>query len=132
MYICTIYLTTSVDGAFLHRYVLFSIGNIKPLLANAFPDCWDDETVCNPTWIAALDYLEISGIIVGQIVVGVLGDWLGRRYGLIQDALIMFGGLLMLTSAWGLTMSKSNSEAPLFLASSLQAEVVMEIDQPVR
>ena len=90
------------------RYVLFSIGNIKPLLEHAFPECWEDKTICNPTWIAALDYLEICGIIVGQMFVGVIGDWLGRRFGLIQDALIMFGGLLMLTAAWGVTMSESN------------------------
>lgn len=31
--------------------------------------------VCNPQWISAVDYLEICGIIVGQILVGILGDW---------------------------------------------------------
>lgn len=36
-------------------------------------------------------------------MVGIVGDWLGRRWGLIQDAVIMFVGLLMLTAAWGLT-----------------------------
>jgi len=43
------------------------------------------------------------GIIIGQILVGIVGDWLGRRWGLIQDAVIMFVGLLMLTAAWGVT-----------------------------
>jgi hypothetical protein len=32
---------------------------------------------------------------------------MGRRFGLIQDATIMFLGLLMLTAAWGVTLSKS-------------------------
>jgi Sugar (and other) transporter len=32
-----------------------------------------------------------------------LGDWVGRRWGLIQDATIMFLGLVMLTAAWGVT-----------------------------
>ena len=32
---------------------------------------------------------------------------MGRRFGLIQDATIMFIGLLMLTAAWGVTLSKS-------------------------
>tara|TARA_R110002003_G_scaffold126_6_gene11481 strand:- start:3023 stop:4609 length:1587 start_codon:yes stop_codon:yes gene_type:complete len=41
----------------------------------------------------------------GQILVGILGDWLGRRHGLIQDAVIMFVGLLMLTAAWGVTQN---------------------------
>lgn len=85
--------------------MLFSIGNVKPLLQAGFPGCWKKYTVCNKTWTQAIDYLEICGIIVGQILVGVLGDWLGRRWGLIQDATIMFIGLLMLTAAWGVTLN---------------------------
>lgn len=57
------------------RYVLFSIGNVKPMFQAAFPACWKKNDICNPTWIAAIDYLEICGIIVGQILVGILGDW---------------------------------------------------------
>lgn len=90
-------------GLLLEGYVLFSIGNVKPLFQNAFKACWKTFAICSETWIAAIDYLEICGIIVGQIIVGVLGDWLGRRWGLIQDAVIMFVGLVMLTAAWGLT-----------------------------
>lgn len=89
-------------GLGLEGYVLFSIGNLKPLFQAGFPDCWKGKT-CNQTWIYAVDYLEICGIIVGQILVGVLGDWLGRRWGLIQDACIMFTGLIMLTASWGVT-----------------------------
>jgi MFS family permease len=87
--------------------VLFSIGNVKPLFQAAFPGCWNNKTkgLCNKTWIQAVDYLEICGIIVGQILVGILGDWLGRRWGLIQDAVIMFVGLLMLTASWGTTLN---------------------------
>ena len=92
-------------------YVLFSIGNVKPLLEAAFPSCWADEAICSATWIAAIDYLEVVGIIVGQILVGILGDWLGRRWGLLQDAIIMFIGLIMLTAGWGVTISM----VPLYL-----------------
>lgn len=88
------------------RYVLFSIGNVTPLLEAAFPECWDDETVCQAVWIQSITYLEVSGIIIGQILVGILGDWLGRRWGLIQDAVIMFIGLVMLSASWGVTLSK--------------------------
>lgn len=56
-------------------YVLFSIGNLKPLFEATFSDCWKKKATCNATWIAAVEYLEICGIIVGQILVGVLGDW---------------------------------------------------------
>lgn len=89
--------------------MLFSIGNVKPLLAAAFPTCWGSHTVCNETWLQSIEYLEIIGIIVGQILVGIVGDWMGRRFGLIQDATIMFIGLLMLTAAWGVTLSKSTA-----------------------
>ncbi|KAF5019884.1 hypothetical protein F66182_8088 [Fusarium sp. NRRL 66182] len=92
-------------GLGLEGYVLFSIGNLEPLFKAAWPDCWGKEaTTCSHNWIAAVTYLEIIGIMVGQAVVGVMGDWVGRRWGLIQDAAIMFVGLLMLTASWGLTL----------------------------
>ena len=90
-------------GLGLEGYVLFSIGNLKPLFEKSFPDCWDDHTTCSKTWTSAVEYLEICGIIVGQILVGIIGDWVGRRWGLIQDASIMFIGLVMLVAAWGVT-----------------------------
>lgn len=55
--------------------MLFSISNVSSLFKASFPGCWDDNTICNPNWIAAVSYLEVTGIIVGQILVGVLGDW---------------------------------------------------------
>ena len=57
------------------RYVLFSIGNLKPLFQAGFPGVWKSEKSSDKTWVAAVEYLEICGIIVGQILVGVLGDW---------------------------------------------------------
>ncbi|KAJ5242865.1 uncharacterized protein N7469_001192 [Penicillium citrinum] len=92
-------------GLGLEGYVLFSIGNIKPLFQKTFPSCWKDHQICDKQWLNAVDYLEIIGIIVGQILVGFVGDWIGRRWGLIQDATIMFVGLLMLTAAWGVTQN---------------------------
>ncbi|KAL3435937.1 major facilitator superfamily domain-containing protein [Aspergillus tetrazonus] len=96
-------------GLGLEGYVLFSIGNLKPLFQAAFASCWDHdyegEHICNAQWLNAIEYLEICGIIVGQILVGIVGDWLGRRWGLIQDAAIMLLGLVMLTAAWGVTQN---------------------------
>ncbi|KAH6961547.1 major facilitator superfamily domain-containing protein [Fusarium avenaceum] len=92
-------------GLGLEGYVLFSIGNLEPLFKAVWPDCWGKgSTTCSHNWIASVTYLEIIGIMVGQAVVGVMGDWVGRRWGLIQDAAIMFIGLLMLTASWGLTL----------------------------
>jgi hypothetical protein len=68
---------------------LFSIGNLSALYKAVWPQCWSTHEVCNANWIAAVDYLQIIGIIVGQIMVGFEGDWIGRKFGLVQDALIM-------------------------------------------
>ena len=67
----------TTDTSFLFSYVLFSIGNVKPLFQNtaAFHDCWKTGKTCNKQWVNAVDYLEIVGIVLGQILVGVLGDW---------------------------------------------------------
>ena len=85
--------------------MLFSIGNNTSLFSAAFPHCWDKFEVCDKQLTYAVIYMEIIGIIMGQIAVGIIGDWIGRRWGLIQDATIMFLGLVMLTASWGVTLS---------------------------
>ncbi|KAL3418655.1 inorganic phosphate transporter 1-6 [Phlyctema vagabunda] len=91
-------------GLGLEGYVLFSIGNLTPLFDAVWPQCWKTFEVCAENWISAVTYLEVIGIIVGQILVGLLGDGIGRRWGLIQDAIIMFLGLCMLVASWGLNL----------------------------
>jgi len=68
---------------------LFSIGNLSSLYSAVWPECWSTHEVCDKNWISAVTYLQIIGIIVGQVLVGFEGDWVGRRFGLVQDALIM-------------------------------------------
>ncbi|KAI1168760.1 major facilitator superfamily domain-containing protein [Nemania serpens] len=91
-------------GLLLEGYVLFSIGNLQPLFADVWGSCWGTHTVCDKNWVASVTYLEIIGIMFGQTGVGIIGDWIGRRFGLIQDAVIMFLGLLLLTGSWGVTL----------------------------
>ncbi|WRT65322.1 uncharacterized protein IL334_002265 [Kwoniella shivajii] len=91
-------------GLFTEGYALFSIGNLSALYRAVWPACWSTHQVCDSNWIAAVDYLQIIGIILGQILVGIEGDWIGRRFGLVQDALIMTVGLVMLTASWGTTL----------------------------
>lgn len=55
--------------------MLFSIGNLTPLFEAVWSTCWKTHEVCSANWVAAVQYLEIIGIIVGQMLVGVLGDW---------------------------------------------------------
>lgn len=81
-------------GLFTEGSTLFSIGNLKPLFQAVWPACWDTGVVCQTGWVNAIEYLEILGIIVGQILVGFEGDWVGRKFGLVQDALIMTLGLV--------------------------------------
>jgi len=91
-------------GLFVEGYVLFSVGNLTSLFEAVWPLCWGSYEVCSENWIASVLYLEIVGIIIGQITVGILGDWIGRRWGLIQDALVMFTGTILLTAMWGKTL----------------------------
>ncbi|KAJ8112232.1 hypothetical protein ONZ43_g5438 [Nemania bipapillata] len=91
-------------GLLLEGYVLFSIGNLQPLFADVWKSCWGTKKVCDKNWVASVTYLEIIGIMFGQTGVGIIGDWIGRRFGLIQDAVIMFLGLLLLTGSWGVTL----------------------------
>lgn len=58
-------------GLGLEGYVLFSIGNLEPLFAQVWPECWHTHEVCSKNWVASVQYLEIIGIMVGQVLVGV-------------------------------------------------------------
>lgn len=62
-----------------YSYVLFSISNVESLfsMTGNFGMCWDTTgpgPTCNQNWVAAASYLEIVGILLGQMVVGYLGD----------------------------------------------------------
>ncbi|EWC48011.1 hypothetical protein DRE_02590 [Drechslerella stenobrocha 248] len=92
-------------GLGLEGYVLFSIGNIKPLFQAVWKECWGTHQVCNSAWVNSIEYLEVAGIMVGQILVGIQGDWVGRKWGLVQDALVMFIGLILLTASWGTSLN---------------------------
>ncbi|RAH72974.1 MFS phosphate transporter [Aspergillus aculeatinus CBS 121060] len=92
-------------GIGLEGYVLLSIGNISTLFGKSFESCWGKYEICSKNWISAISYLEIVGIIIGQVLVGIIGDWIGRRWGLLQDAWIMILGLVMLVCAWGTTQN---------------------------
>lgn len=63
-------------GLGLEGYVLFSIGNLSSYFAatDGWKACWGSKTddgECSVNWIAAVTYLEVVGIMVGQVAVGV-------------------------------------------------------------
>lgn len=90
-------------GIFTAGYVLFSISNIHTLFDQAYGPCWQSHTECSEVWTQTTDYFQVVGIILGQLTVGFLGDWLGRRWGMIQDAVVMLLGTIMLAVATGTT-----------------------------
>src|SRR5271170_2537225 len=92
-------------GMFVEGYTLFSVGNLTSLFEAVWPACWKTNEICSANEIAAVGYLEIVGIIIGQVGVGIIGDWIGRRWGMIQDVVIMFFGTILLTAMWGVTFS---------------------------
>lgn len=56
-------------------------------------------------WTQTTDYFQVVGIILGQLLVGFLGDWLGRRWGMIQ--VVFFFLPLSLCSLATMISSKS-------------------------
>jgi hypothetical protein len=72
---------------------------------STWASCWSTYAVCSQTWVYAVDYLEIIGIICGQILVGIEGDWIGRKFGMVQDAVVMSLGTVMLIAAWGTSLN---------------------------
>jgi len=92
-------------GLFVEGFTLFSIGNLTSLFAAVWPKCWGaNPTKCSPAWIQSVNYLEIIGIIIGQIAVGIEGDWIGRKFGMVQDALVMSVGTILLIGVWSKTL----------------------------
>jgi MFS family permease len=69
-----------------------------------WPECWSNHTVCVAQSVYAVDYLEILGIMIGQMVVGIEGDWIGVRAGSMQNAFVMLIGTFMLVGAWGTSL----------------------------
>ena len=51
---------------FTEGYVLFSVGNVLPLLEVARPACWKEHKTCNKTMVQAFSYMKILRIIGGQ------------------------------------------------------------------
>ena len=92
------------DSKFGKKLIIHHPLSPNPLQA-VWPECWKTHEVCDKNWISAIDYLEIVGIIVGQIVVGVEADWIGRKFGMVQDALVMTLGSVMLTAMWGTSLN---------------------------
>ncbi|KAL7486255.1 hypothetical protein ACHAW6_011839 [Cyclotella cf. meneghiniana] len=89
-------------GLFGESYLLFSIGTLKPLWTTLYPSCFDerDDTVCPRPYLSykSITYSVVSGVILGMILLGTLGNTLGRRRGSILTASLLAAGSLGMTA----------------------------------
>lgn len=90
-------------GMFSEAYILFCIGNIKPLLKIMYPNCWGSltPTDCDTSVVGDVETIEICGIIGGMLVLGFSADWIGRKWGSRLCTTIMVFGAILLTAASG-------------------------------
>ena len=74
------------------------------------------------TWTQATTYLQLVGILIGQLSFGFMGDWIGRRTAALIDMAIILIGVVMLTVSNGTTIQgcvclpEQHSTSPLWLA----------------
>ncbi|KAK9867868.1 hypothetical protein WJX84_003938 [Apatococcus fuscideae] len=88
-------------GMFCEAYYIFSVGNVKPVWAAQWPDCFQKNASCTMAFINSLEYSQVAGLIVGMILLGVIVDRTGRRLGSIFTACFMATGGILLTVSTG-------------------------------
>ena len=59
------------------------------------------------TWTQATTYLQLIGILVGQLLFGFMGDWIGRKATMLVDISVILVGVILLTVANGPTINVS-------------------------
>ena len=94
-------------GLFGESYLLFSIGTLKPIWQQIFPECFEGDQ-CSQALLQSLTYSVVLGVIVGMLLIGTLANHIGRRTGSILTASLMAGGAIGLTIAsWIFTSNPS-------------------------
>jgi MFS family permease len=94
-------------GMMAEAYFVFSIGNLKGIFKAEYPTCFDthlpaDQLVCSPKLTDTLTYTQVGGIIAGQLGIGFVCDRIGRKWGSVLNASLMFVfGILMSASVPG-------------------------------
>ncbi|KAK9839247.1 hypothetical protein WJX81_004005 [Elliptochloris bilobata] len=88
-------------GMFNESYYIFSVGNIKPIWTEEYPSCWKEKQGCSEPFLHALNYSQVAGLISGMVTVGMFIDRIGRKWGSVTTAGIMFVAGALLTAAAG-------------------------------
>ncbi|KAK9919115.1 hypothetical protein WJX75_009501 [Coccomyxa subellipsoidea] len=88
-------------GMFNESYYIFSVGNVKPIWTEQYPACWKEGVGCNSSFLHALNYSQVAGLCAGMLALGLIVDRIGRKWGSVTTALIMFIAGVLLTAADG-------------------------------
>ena len=57
------------------------------------------------TWTQATTYLQLIGILIGQLGFGIMGDWIGRKATMLIDMSVILLGVILLTVSNGPTIN---------------------------
>jgi MFS family permease len=68
------------------------------LFQAAYPSCWKTHKACDQRLTDSVSYSQIAGIIVGMLSVGFIADRIGRKWGSVMTASVMFTGALRSTA----------------------------------
>jgi MFS family permease len=107
-------------GLFGESYLLFSIGTLKPIWEELFPQCFatdrnDDEEEegqgdgCPDGLVHSLTYSVVLGVILGMVLLGYIANIVGRRRGSLLTASLMSGGAIAMSLVSVLIESKEIS-----------------------
>ncbi|CAK0752621.1 hypothetical protein CVIRNUC_002160 [Coccomyxa viridis] len=91
-------------GMFCESYFIFSIGNITPIFQETYKDCYKQYKKCDKGLINAETYIQVSGIILGMLLMGYIADQIGRKWGSVLTSCFMFIGGILLTCSTGPTI----------------------------
>ena len=76
------------------------------------------------TWTQATTYLQLVGILIGQLFFGFLGDAVGRRNAMLLDMFIILAGLILLTASNGTTTNVRGKGAHVGCFDGLQGSQI--------
>jgi MFS family permease len=92
-------IATAGLGMFCEAYIIFSVGNISPFQKAMFPTCFETYEDCPKAVIEQKvdSYIQICGIMLGMLLMGVSADKMGRQWGSRVVGTIMLTGVILLT-----------------------------------
>ena len=90
---------------FSEAYIIFSSGQIGAFQSTMWPSCFKTFADCDKEMVQHVGgYIQICGIIAGMLLMGVLIDMIGRRWGARAASSVMLSGAVLLTfTPWATT-----------------------------